>query len=692
MNNDSQENINKTDSPTPPIAAIKPETFHEFGGTRIDDYHWLKEKTNPAVIDYLNAENAYCEAVMKDTKELQETLFQEMKGRIKEDDQTVPQQNNGYYYYSRTEKDKQYPIHCRKKGSLDAFEELVFDVNEMAKDKPAFLFHGYEISEDNRLAAYLYNTTGSFAEYNLKVKDLFSGQDLDFEKENVQSFTMANDNETMFYVIGNKSLRPYQLYRCKLGKNDATELVFEETDDLFNLGVDKSKTKDFIYIVSESFTSSETLLIPANEPMTEPILFLKRQKDVEYHVAHHKDCIFVLYKDEQHKNSMVFEAPISGYENRNTWKEIISHDNAVMIEGMDVFENHLVVFIRKNGLNEIRVMNLKDKSMQNITFPEAVYTVSPMYTPEYSSKKYRYNYASMNRPNTVFDFDMENGTTEMLKQQEVPGGFNADDYSVERLWAKAADGTEIPMAVVYKKTLKRDGKNPALLYAYGSYGINTDAHFRSSVFSLVDRGFVFGIAQIRGGSEMGEVWYESGKLMNKMNTFTDFIACAEHLIKEQYTSSDRLAIMGGSAGGLLMGAVVNLRPELFKVVIGMVPFVDVINTMLDTSLPLTTQEYEQWGNPNEEAAYKYILSYSPYDNVHARDYPDMLITGGLNDSQVSYHEPAKWTAKLRTMNTGKSLILLKTNMESGHGGATGRFDGLKEIAFNYSFIIKRISG
>ena len=693
-NSQTEKNLhpikNQNDYSPPPVAEIKPETFKEFGMTRVDNYFWLKDKSNPKVIDYLKAENTYCETVMQHTKDLQEILFKEMKGRIKEDDQTVPQLNNGYYYYSRTEKDKQYPVYCRKKGSVNNPEEIIFDVNEMAKGKPAFLFHDYEISENNNLAAYLFNTTGSFAEFNLKVKDLLAGNDLDLEIEKVQSFTIAKDNKTLFYVTGNKSLRPYRLYCHQFDGTGNDKLVYEETDELFNLQVDRSKTKDFIYIKSESFTSSEVRIIPADKPLSEMKVFLPRLKDVEYDIEHHKSKIFVKYKDNENKNSMIYEAPLNGYEDRKTWEEVVKHNPDVKIEGMDVFDKYLVLFVRTKGLNEIKVMNLLDNKISTINFPEAVYTVSPLNTPEYNSTKYRYNYASMNRPNTVYDFDMEHGTTEKLKEQEIPSGFHPDDYIVERLWATASDGTRIPMAVVYKKSIKRDGTNPALLYAYGSYGINTDAYFRSSVFSLVDRGFVYAIAQIRGGSEMGETWYEDGKLMHKKNTFTDFIACAEHLIKEKFTSSEKLAINGGSAGGLLMGAVTNMRPDLFKVVIAQVPFVDVINTMLDASLPLTTQEYEQWGNPNEEAPFKYILSYSPYDNVKAQSYPDMLITGGLNDSQVSYHEPAKWAARLRALKTDKNIILLKTNMQSGHGGATGRFDGLKEVAFNYAFLIDRI--
>jgi oligopeptidase B len=412
-------------------------------------------------------------------------------------------------------------------------------------------------------------------------------------------------------------------------------------------------------------------------------------KDVEYHVNHHKDKFFIHYKDRENLNSMVYEAPLKGYEDRSTWKVFIPHKDA-KLEGLDIFQDYLAAQIRRNGLNEIRVIGLKSGDQKTISFPEPVYTAYMNGTPEYTSTTLRYSYTSLNRPNSVFEYELSTGKSTLLKQQEIPGGFNPDDYTVERVWATASDGVQVPMSIVYKKSLKKDGSNPALLYSYGSYGASSDAYFISSFYSLIDRGFVFAIAQIRGGSDMGEQWYEDGKLLKKKNTFTDFISCAEKLIADKFTASDKLAIMGGSAGGLLVGAVANMRPELFNTVVAQVPFVDVINTMLDTSLPLTTQEYEEWGNPNEEEYYKYMLSYSPYDNIKAQNYPNMLITGGLNDSQVGYQEPAKFAAKLRAMKTDNNILLLKTNMESGHGGATGRFDALKETAFEVAFILNRV--
>lgn len=680
----------QSDFPPPPAAGIKPMTFNEFGNERVDNYYWLKEKENQEVLAYLEAENAYCDTVMKSTLPLQEKLFAEMKGRIKETDETVPQLDNGYYYYSRTEEGKQYRINCRKKGDVSAPEEVIFDVNKLAEGKPAFMFAGYDISTNNKLAAYASNETGSFADFTLKFKYLESGNDLALSIDKVQGFAWANDSKTVFYTIGNEALRAWRVYRIDITDNKPAELVFEEPNEQFIVDIEKTKTDDFILITTASITTSEIHMLPANEPKGKFKLFMPRVKDVEYHVYHHKDKFYIQYKDRENLNSMVYEAPLNGYEDRTTWKVLIPQDKDAKLEGLDVFQDYLAAQIRRNGLNEIRVIGLKDGEQKTISFPEPVYTARLNETPEYTFATLRYSYTSLNRPNSVFEYDLATGKSTLLKQQEIPGGFNPDDYAVERIWATAVDGVKVPMSVVYKKSLKKDGKNPALLYSYGSYGSSSDAYFISSFYSLIDRGFVFAIAQIRGGSDMGEQWYEDGKLLKKKNTFTDFISCTEKLIADKFTSSDKLAIMGGSAGGLLVGAVTNMRPDLFNTVVAQVPFVDVITTMLDTSLPLTTQEYEEWGNPNEEAYYKYMLSYSPYDNIKAQNYPNMLITGGLNDSQVGYQEPAKFAAKLRAMKTDNNILLLKTNMESGHGGATGRFDALKETAFEVAFILTRV--
>jgi oligopeptidase B len=682
--------LTQEDFPSPPLAITRPDTFKEFGHLRIDNYFWLKEKKNPEVMNYLHAENTYCDTVMAHTKGLQETLFNEFKSRLKEDDQTFPILNNGYYYYNRTVKDKQYPVYCRKQGDTTATEEIIFDVNQMAEGHEAFVFGTYDVSPDNRLAALLYNTTGSSVEADLKVKDLVSGKYLDDHITETRSFAWANDNRTIFYTSNNKSLRSYRVFRHILGDKNPDQLIYEEKDELFNVEVTKSKTKDFIIITSSSFNTSEVRLIPSDLPQSEPKIFMPRKKNVEYYVQHHKSCFYILYKDTLVINRMVYQAPLQGYEDMKSWKTVVKHEPNVKIQDISVFDKFMGLFVRANGLNEIRILSLESGEMKQITFPEPAYYVAPIETPEYQSALFRYAYTSLNRPWTFYDYDTEKNTSRKLKVQEIPGGFNPENYVVERLWALAPDSVKVPMAIIYRKGLRKDGNNPALLEGYGSYGYNTDATFRLSLFSLIDRGFVYGLAQVRGGSELGEQWYENGRMMKKKNTFTDFIACAENLVNEKFTSPSLLGIKGGSAGGLLMGAVTNMQPNLFKVVIAQAPFVDIINTMLDESLPLTTQEYEQWGNPHEEAAYNYMISYSPYDNVKAMAYPNILATTGWNDSQVLCHEPAKWVAKFRTMKTDNNIILLKTNMESGHAGATGRYDNLKELAFQYAFLLDRM--
>ena len=679
----------QSDFPAPPVAKILPETFNENGTQRTDNYFWLKEKSNADVIAYLEAENAYCDTVMKSTETLQEQLFNEMKGRLKETDETVPQPDNGYEYYSRTEAGKQYRIYCRKAAFAEASEEILFDVNVMAEGKPAFIFAGYDVSMNNKMLAYLSNETGSFADFTLRIRDLETGQDLPVNIDKVQSMAWANDNKTIFYTLGDETLRADRVFRLDINTLNPAELVFEEPDEQFIVSVQKTKTNDFILIISGSSTTSEYLYLPANEPNGQFRIFLPRTKDVEYHVDHHKEKFFVLYKDREHLNRMIYKAPLTGFSDKSTWEVVVPYNDSVKIESMEVFQDFLVTSIRKNGLTEINVLGLRDNSHKTISFPEPVYTSYLNETPEYTSSSLRYVYTSLNRPSGTYEYDMEDGRSTLLKQQEVPGGFNPDNYTVERIWATAADGAQVPMSVVYKKGLKMDGANPALLYSYGSYGVTSDAYFISSFFSLIDRGFVFAIAQIRGGSDMGEQWYEEGKLLKKKNTFTDFIACAEALISDKYTSSQKLSIMGGSAGGLLVGAVLNMRPDLFNAAVAQVPFVDVITTMLDASLPLTTQEYEEWGNPNEKEYYDYMLSYSPYDNIKPQIYPHILVTAGLNDSQVLYHEPAKYVAKLRATKKGENILLLRTNMESGHGGATGRYSALKETAFEMAFLLKQ---
>lgn len=680
----------QSDFSPPPKAKKNPFEMTMFGKTRIDNYYWLKEKSNPEVIEYLQAENQYCDQVMQHTNSLQAKLFDEMKSRIKEDDESAPVYENGYFYYYRNEIGKQYPIYCRKKGELSSAEEIIFDVNKLAENHKTFLFGYYEISADNQLAVYTSNTTGSYVDYSLHIKNLKNGTEFQEVIPKVSSFTLANDNRTLFYTVINDALRSYQLFRYVIGSNNKPELMYEEADAKYDTYVYKSKTKNFIILVSSSANTSEYRMIDANYPNENFKLFLPRQQNIEYTLFPHVDKFFILYKDSTCLNKKVFEVSYADYNNKKNWKEIIPHNPKVKLEFLEVFRDYLALFKRENGLRTIEIYDLKTMNSQFINFPEPVYSLSNSSNPEFNSNKIRYSYSSLNRPSTTYDFNMKTKETIKIKEQIIPSGFDPNKYTVERIWALAEDGKKIPMAVVYKNGLLKNGKNPTLIYAYGSYGSNSEANFNSAVFSLIDRGFIYAIANIRGGGELGEQWFEDGRLLNKKNSFTDFIACAEHLVKEKYTSPNFLTIYGGSAGGLLMGAVVNMRPDLFKAVIAAVPFVDVLTTMLDTNLPLTVQEYEQWGNPNDEKYFDYIFSYSPYDNIKAQDYPNILVTAGLNDSQVLFHEPAKWVAKLREYKTDDNILLLKTNMESGHGGATGRFDKLKELAFWYSFLLDRL--
>lgn len=688
------EIVKQSDFTLPPRAAIKETYFEKFGKIRTDPYYWLKDKTDTAVLDYLHAENAYTETVMAASKDLQQRIYEEITGRIKEDDESYPVFENGYYYYHRVEKGKQYKTYCRKKASLDAPEEIIFDVNQMAAGKQAFMFKEYIVSPDNTKAAYFYNDTGSFAEFTLKIRDLKTGKDIGFRYDGAASAAWANDCETLFYSAIDSTLRSSKIFRQKLYEPSGI-LVYEEQDAKYSAVVNETKTKDYIFITSSSATTSEEWFVPADTPEAPFQVFLPRVKDVEYFVYPHKEKFFIRWKDTQNLNGKIYSVPIASYADTATWQEERAHNEQERIEEICVFETHLVLELRKSGVIELEIKPLtgndKDResgiAAKKICFPEPVYTAYLGANPEYTSGTLRYGYTSLNRPTSLYSYDFKTGESVLLKQQEVPSGFNPEDYTVERLWAEAPDGVLVPMAVIYKKGIVKDGSSPALLYGYGSYGYSSEAYFSTSIYSLIERGFVYAVAQIRGGSEMGEQWYEDGKFLKKKNTFTDFIACAENLIKQKYTSSDKLAIMGGSAGGLLMGAVINMRPDLFHSVVAAVPFIDVVTTMLDDSLPLTTGEYEEWGNPHEEKYYDYMLSYSPYDNIAAKNYPHILITGGLNDSQVLFHEPAKYTAKLRANKTGDNLVLLRMDMKSGHGGATGRYDRIKDTAFEYAFIL-----
>jgi oligopeptidase B len=668
----------------PPAVNKIPKDVTAQGDKRIDDYFWLREKGNPAVLAYLQAENAYTDEFMKPTLELQDKLYKEMLGRIKQTDLGVPYRLGGYFYYTRTVEGKQYPIYCRKKGSLSAEEEITLDMNEMAKGLKFLSIGNYSISDDGNILAYSTDSTG-YRQYTLHFKDLRTGEVLPDHLERVTSAVWAADNKTMLAVTEDDvTKRSDKFWRHTLGveKND---LVYEEKDELYDIRVSRTRDRKYAILQSESKTTTEQRYIPSDSPSSEPKVILPRESDHEYYVDH-RDGLFYIRTNKGAKNFKLVTAPVATPEPGN-WKEIIAPRKSVKLEVVDLFANDMVVTEREDGLLKLQITSFRDGKKQNVSFPEAVYTAGGSANPEYDTNLYRFNYQSMVTPGSVFDYDMNTGKRTLLKQNEVLGGYEPSKYNTERIYATATDGTKIPMSIVYKKGLKLDGKNPVLLYGYGSYGISIDPTFSSPRLSLLDRGVVYVIAHIRGGGELGEEWKEAGRMMKKRATFTDFVASAEYLIKAGYTSSDRLVIQGGSAGGLLMGAVTNLRPDLFKAVVAQVPFVDVVNTMLDASLPLTTSEYLEWGNPNIKKEYDYIRTYSPYDNIAAKKYPTMLIKVSLNDSQVPYWEGAKFAAKLRATKTDDNPLLLKTNMGAGHGGASGRYDALHESAFDYAFIL-----
>ncbi|MCJ7458615.1 MAG: S9 family peptidase [candidate division Zixibacteria bacterium] len=672
---------------SPAIAEKIPKVDTSFGDIRVDNYFWLRDKNNPEVIKYLQAENKYTETVMKPTEKLQEKLYLEMLSRIKETDLSVPEKIDDYFYYTREEKGKQYKIYCRKKGSLDAKEEILLDANELAKGHNYLDVGVYKVNPDHQLLAYSIDTTGA-EDFTLYFKDLNTGKVLaDVIPNTSYSAEWANDNKTVYYNTLDEAKRPYKLYRHTLDtdpKNDA--LVYHEKDEAFNLDLKKSKSKAYLFMVLESETTSEDWYLDASHPDGDFKIIQPRQHEMEYSVEQHGDKFYILTNDNA-KNFKLIEAPIDNPSKEN-WKEVIPPADSVKLDNIEVFKNHLVVYERERGLKKIRITNLTDNQVHYVDFPEPVYTFWPERNPDFNTNLLRFDYTSLITPRSVFDYDMDKRTRELKKQDEVLGGYNPSLYQSERVFVKASDGTLVPISLVYKKGMARNGKNPLFLYGYGAYGISSESYFSSNRLSLLDRGFIYAIAQVRGGGEMGRYWYEQGKLLNKKNTFTDFIACAEHLIAEKYTSKDDLVINGGSAGGLLMGAVTNMRPDLFKAVIADVPFVDLINTMLDPSLPLTVIEYEEWGNPQEKEYYEYMRPYSPYDNIQAKAYPNILITTSLNDPRVSYWEPSKWTAKLRALKTDDNLLLLKINMGAGHGGSSGRYDYLKDIALEYAFIFK----
>ena len=673
-----------TAPPKAPMAEKKAKTTNIHGDTLVDDYFWLREKTNPAVLAHLKAEDAYTEAVMKPTAALQDKLYKEMLSHIKQTDTNVPYRWGNYFYYTRTEEGKQYPIFCRKKGSVDAPEEIVIDQNELAKGQKFMSIGLFVPSDDGNLLAYSTDNTG-YRQYTLQIKNLKTGELFPERIERVNAFAWATDNKTFFYVTEDQvTKRSDKFFRHVLG-SDKIDLVYEEKDELFDISAGRSRDKAMILVHAFSKTSTEARYLPANDPNAALKVVLPREAEHEYDVDH-RGGLFYIRSNKGAKNFRIVTAPVNDPTEKN-WEEFVTHRPAVKVEGVDLFADHAVLSEWENGLQQLEVIDFKTNKRTNIKFPEPVYAAGLTSNREFNTSVVRYAYNSLVTPTSYFDFDMNSGKSTLLKQQEVPGGFDRANYKAERVFATASDGTKIPMSVVYRKGVKLDGSAPLLLYAYGSYGYSIPPTFSSNRLSLLDRGVIYVIGHIRGGGELGEEWRQAGRMMNKINTFTDFIACAEALIKLKYTSSDRLVIEGGSAGGLLMGAVSNMRPDLFKGVVSHVPFVDVLNTMLDATLPLTTSEYIEWGNPNEKAAYEYMKRYSPYDNLAKKNYPATLVKVSLNDSQVPYWEGAKLVAKLRAMKTDNNPLLLKVNFGAGHGGASGRYDALKEIAFDYAFML-----
>jgi oligopeptidase B len=666
------------------MAEKKSKTTKIHGETLVDDFFWLREKSNPQVLAYLQSENAFTAEVMKPTEALQEQLYKEMVGHIKETDLSVPYRWGNYFYYTRTEQGKQYPIYCRKQGSLDAREEVILDQNELAKGMKFFSISAFVVSDDSNLLAYSTDTTG-YRQYTLQIKDLRTGALLPEKFERVGSVMWATDNKTLFFSTEDPvTKRSDKFFRHVLG-SDKTDLVYEEKDELFDISGGRSRDKAMIFIGSYAKTSTEFRYIPADKPAAEAKIILARQPDHEYDVDHHGD-LFYIRTNKGAKNFRVVTAPAADPAEKN-WKEFIAHQPAIKIEELNFFANNVVVSEWEAGLQKLRVVDLKSRKSHRIEFPEPVYAANVDVNKEFNTNVVRYKYQSLVTPGSIFEYDMNKQQSTLLKETEVPGGFDKKNYASERIFATASDGARIPLSVVYRRSVKMDGKAPLLLYGYGSYGATMEPTFSSNRLALLDRGVIFVIAHIRGGGELGEEWREAGRMMTKMNTFTDFIASAEHLIKNRYTSTDRLVIQGGSAGGLLVGAVTNMRPDLFKAVVAEVPFVDVLNTMLDATLPLTTSEYIEWGNPNEKPAFEYMKKYSPYDNISARNYPAMLVKVSLNDSQVPYWEGAKLVAKLRATKTDSNPLLLKTNMGAGHGGSSGRYDYLREVAFNYAYML-----
>lgn len=673
----------------PPIAKVKDTILEMHGDKRVDPYYWLNDRENPEVIAYLEQENSYYQQMTAHTKELQQTLFEEMKSRIKEDDSSVPYFYNGYFYQTKYEKGQEYPIYIRRKGTLTAKEEVLFNCNEMAKGKTYFQLGTMSVSPDNKLAAFATDVV-SRRLYTIQIKNIETGEILADKIENANpNLVWAEDSKTIFYTTKNsKTLRSEKVWKHTIGKEaKADEMVFFEKDETFDVFVSKTKSKKYVLIGSNSTMTTEYQYLDANQPNGKFQVFQSRIRGLEYDIDHFDGNFYILTNHQKATNFKLMKTP----ENKTgvaNWTNVIDHREDVLVEGIEIFKDYLVIEERSEGLNKIRIKKWDGTSDSYLPFESETYTASLGVNPDFNATTLRYSYQSLATPPSVMEYHMQTKEKKVLKEVEVLGGkFKKENYEEKRLWATATDGTKIPISIVYKKGIKLNGKNPLLQYAYGSYGYSMDARFDSDRLSLLERGFVYAIAHIRGGEEMGRQWYEDGKLLKKKNTFTDFIDCSKFLIAQKYTSPEHLYAMGGSAGGLLMGAVINMNPELYHGVIAAVPFVDVITTMLDDSIPLTTSEYDEWGNPNDKVYYDYMKSYSPYDNIQAKTYPNLLVTTGLHDSQVQYWEPAKWVAKLRTVKENKNLIFLDTNMDAGHGGASGRFESLKETAKEYAFLL-----
>ncbi len=674
-----------THTTQPPTAKKIKKELTTHGHTRVDNYYWLNDRENPDVISYLEEENSYTEAMLKHTVEFQEQLFDEIVGRIKQTDESVPYKLNGYYYYTRYEQGKEYPIYCRKKENMEAGEEVMLNVNEMAEGYSYYSVSGLSVSPDNKLLAFGVDTV-SRRQYAIHYKNLETGEILKHKIPNTTGRgAWAKDNQTFFYTVKDESLRAYKILKHNIYKpSDEDILVFHEEDATYSIYVYNSKSRDYIFIGSRSTLSTEFRYLKADKPNNKFKIFQPRERDLEYSIDHFADYFYIRTNLEA-KNFRLMKTPIQKTEKQH-WKEVIPNRDDIYLEGFELFNNFLVLSERSTGLIKLRVIKWKDNAEYYLNFGEPAYLAYLAYNPEMNTDMLRYGYTSLTTPNSTYDYNMVSKEKTLLKQTEVLGDFDSNNYQSERLFVTARDGAQVPVSLVYRKGVKKDGSAPLLLYGYGSYGYSMDAYFNSSRLSLLDRGFIYVIAHIRGGQEMGRYWYEDGKLLKKKNTFYDFIDCAEYLVDKKYTSPEKMFASGGSAGGLLVGAVYNMRPDLFRGIIANVPFVDVVTTMLDESIPLTTGEYDEWGNPNEQEYYEYMLSYSPYDQVEAKDHTNMLVLTGLHDSQVQYWEPAKWVAKLRGLKTDDNVLLLSINMDAGHGGASGRFKRYKETALEYAFM------